>query len=176
MTDKKAIWFNILRVRYRNFKHIILSGNLSGFKGHISTWWRDLISFRRSDGKDVFSFAGHVKFSVGEGTSTPFWCVDWYGSPLFTLFLLLFNANRSKIEMVCNLGAWINESWVWGDLGIKVGFWESFTDSYNAILDLLERQVLSLGKVDDIIWTKKKSNVFSMRSYFSVIGDHSNIP
>lgn len=96
LTDKKTIWFDILRVIYGNFEHTILSIKLSGLKGPISTWWRDLISFRKSASKYVFSFIGHVKFYVREGTSTPFWFEDWCGSPLFTLFPLLLTPSGWK--------------------------------------------------------------------------------
>ncbi|KAI5437740.1 hypothetical protein KIW84_023742 [Lathyrus oleraceus] len=34
----------VLRVRYDNFEHYILEGDLSDLKGPISTWWRDLVT------------------------------------------------------------------------------------------------------------------------------------
>lgn len=153
LNDKKVIWFEILRARYGNLKNSIMTVDLCALKGPISTWWKDLLSLRRSAGKKDYCFAVNVSFFVGNVSSTPFWFADWCGPPLFSRLPLLFNASSLKSEFVCNLGAWINESWVLGDLGIKPEQRDILTVSLSELQILLERQCLLKDKIDAVLWT-----------------------
>ncbi|XP_058784562.1 uncharacterized protein LOC131659376 [Vicia villosa] len=73
LTEKEAVWCNVLKARYDNVKLKVLIGDISVGGKHDSIWWRDVLISDNYERMGDRHFARAVDCTVGNGKETPFW-------------------------------------------------------------------------------------------------------
>lgn len=115
------MWKKIIKLRYGDCEHQILSNNCCNCKVPSSTWWKDVTKLATLATNLGFNFAGSVFYKIGDESQTHFRSSNWCGNtPLAYLFLDLFALNNVKGAFVIKMGSCCNVFWCWGDVGFSI--------------------------------------------------------
>ncbi|XP_058764653.1 uncharacterized protein LOC131638121 [Vicia villosa] len=113
LTDKDAVWRDLLEVRYGNIKLKVLVGDSLVVQKKDSIWWRDLIISDNYDNLLLDNFSSAVLVSVGNGVSTPLWYANWTGQrSLMERYPSLFSMAHNHIQNIASAG-FENSCWKW---------------------------------------------------------------
>ncbi|CAJ2656812.1 unnamed protein product [Trifolium pratense] len=95
--EKTSIWYKVLEAKYGT--------SLEEKKSSSSSWWRDLNSIKRFQGRGGLGwFEEHLRRVVGDGKNTSFWEDPWVdGDSLKFLFRRLFDLALDKESSVVEM-------------------------------------------------------------------------
>lgn len=114
LTEKNAIWRDIMEARYGNLKSKVLIVDISVLNKHDSIWWRDLILLDNYEHLLFDHFTGAVRCNLGNDSNIPMWYASWAGNKsLMELFPDLFAITDKFMETVNFVGDFVNGSWIW---------------------------------------------------------------
>lgn len=98
---------DVLRKRYDNLNHMVLTDSSTNNLAHRSSWWNDILSLEKRNSEEVFT--RNCRFSLGNMDSIPFWNAFWHSDGcLKDVFPELFALSSLKKNMVARMGCWIN--------------------------------------------------------------------
>ncbi|XP_058775283.1 uncharacterized protein LOC131649540 [Vicia villosa] len=114
LTEKEAVWRDLLEARYGNIKLKVLVGDLSVVNRKDSIWWRDLIISDNYENLLLENFSSAIHVSVGNGETTPLWYADWTGQQsLMKCYPNLFSMAYNHVQTVSSAGAFNFNRWQW---------------------------------------------------------------
>ncbi|XP_058752225.1 uncharacterized protein LOC131625382 [Vicia villosa] len=114
LTDRDAVWRDLLEERYGNVKLKVLVGDVSVVDNKDSIWWRDLILSDNYENLLVDNFSSVIRVKVGSGDSTPLWYADWTGKQsLMKIFPSLFSLAANHLLQVSAAGTFLEGCWNW---------------------------------------------------------------
>lgn len=117
----ESVCLKILKARYGNANHKILSEKERRSRSHESSWWKDLINIENRNGDNVYIFYSIISFKIGVNESTLIWSDSWYhDSSLRDMFPDIYSICFKKEATVVQLGSRANNVWQWGNFQIKV--------------------------------------------------------
>ncbi|CAJ2651715.1 unnamed protein product [Trifolium pratense] len=111
-----AIWFDLLRHRYKSFPSFLLGDHETVSYANSSIWWRDVISSGRGVSDNWFK--SNISCRVGNGHNTNFWNFRWYGNQAFCelfpdLYAKEVRKNVSVAELLGGAGSGLMWRWNW---------------------------------------------------------------
>ncbi|XP_058783792.1 uncharacterized protein LOC131658523 [Vicia villosa] len=114
LTEKDAVWRDLLVARYGNIKLKVLVGDSSVVHKNDLVWWRDLIISDNYEKLLLENFTSVVRVIVGNGVSTPFWYANWSGQrSLMEEFPTLFSLANNHLSSIFSTGFLVNNGWNW---------------------------------------------------------------
>ncbi|MCI02372.1 putative ribonuclease H protein, partial [Trifolium medium] len=159
----QGIWREILLARYDSlFTSPHLGDRPSGFTG-VSLWWKDVSLLGESTVTSSDWFSQGVSRRVGNGSETAFWFDPWLGVgvPLKNCFQRLFQVSEQCLDLVGDMGSWVQGEWVWDFTWKK----ELSMEEFDLVQDLLQVVTLSpvLAADDAWVWKYDPSGTYSVR-------------
>ncbi|XP_045791643.1 uncharacterized protein LOC123886361 [Trifolium pratense] len=167
IVDAEAIWFDLVRFRYKESVGNLLSWDDGAARSKDSIWWRDILKVGGKE-NDLW-FPKSVSNVLGDGNLIGFWKEKWLGEiPFRELFPKLFNKEVDHNVVVAErlIGQRANRIWGWQ--------WRSTLNSEEQG-ELLYLQQLLLDvdvmqdKSDQWRWTPDNTGMFSVKSVYSLL-------
>ncbi|XP_058733800.1 uncharacterized protein LOC131605468 [Vicia villosa] len=114
LTEKEAVWKDLLEARYGNLRLKVLIGDVSSLSKKESHWWRDLIVSDNFERLLFDHFTSAIKCNIGNGASTPLWYASWAGQKsLMESFPILFSLAGNFLDSIYLAGAFVEGVWCW---------------------------------------------------------------
>ncbi|KAK2397838.1 hypothetical protein QL285_059374 [Trifolium repens] len=110
LLDGDDMWKRVIVAKYGTMATGKTNLAAEDFGGGVSAWWRDICKV--DSGTSWFSQVAIKK--VGNGNSTMFWKDVWLGDQsLENRFPRLFGISLQKQSLVCEVGRWESDIWIW---------------------------------------------------------------
>lgn len=116
----EALWYDVFKARYGDINLQVSFSNDNHYKCILkSTLWMDILSLDYIYRDNMF--VDNFRFNNGSGFHTHFWQACWLDdNSLKDLFPVAYNLSEMKFASIACMGGWINGSWVWEDLGVRI--------------------------------------------------------
>jgi len=114
LTDKNALWYDLLKFKYGSLARKVLSLDGPMIRRKDSNWWKDILLAGTTNMASEAWFPNNIKCNLGNGLEIDFWKDKWLGNePFCSLFPSLYLSRPAEFSMVADNGIWQNTSWRW---------------------------------------------------------------
>jgi hypothetical protein len=142
--------------------------------GHISPFWKDVLSILDPNSVIGLVLRENIKFKIGDGSSILFWSDEWIGSnALRSIFPKLYQISTFRNGLVNEMGQWVNDQWRW-NLVWRRKLLSYEEQQYHHLLSMLEPTIIRQGKDDKLIWSCNSDGSFSVKSCCTLIDNTSS--
>ncbi|XP_058775834.1 uncharacterized protein LOC131650122 [Vicia villosa] len=180
LTEDKAIWSDVLLLRYREPKVKVLAYGRRATSSKDSFWWRDVLN---NDVKDVPSeegFSGCIQYVVKKGDSVSFWFGSWLAAEsLSFLFPDIFAACVNIFSTVADVFSWDNDSVIWlydsivdeENLALFSAASSSFSGQWQQLCSMLQSATFEKDGFDEFKWKLNSDGRFTVASVSLLIAN-----
>ncbi|XP_058775833.1 uncharacterized protein LOC131650120 [Vicia villosa] len=180
LTEDKAIWSDVLLLRYREPKVKVLAYGRRATSSKDSFWWRDVLN---NDVKDVPSeegFSGCIHYVVKKGDSISFWFGSWLAAEsLSFLFSDIFAACVNIFSTVADVFSWDNDSVIWlydsivdeENLALFSAASSSFSGQWQQLCSMLQSATFEKDGFDEFKWKLISDGRFTVASVSLLIAN-----
>lgn len=116
----------------------------------------------------------NFELCLGSGSSVLFWHDAWIGHiPLKDRFQRLFSVSSQRLHLVCDMGTWDGEGWIW-NLTWRRDFFQWEFALVQELLELLNANCPKQNRVDRMRWTGGGSeDIYSVKSFNNLVQQHN---